>query len=112
MVLVHYGTLEEVGPSELRRLMSLRKELRRRGLRLRLWRKSDIIDGLEPAGARWGHVRARSEQEIHRAVTAISLLSRATPEITWTVYVEGNSGEIMLRGGRCFPLHHRSSQQQ
>ncbi|MEM2874680.1 MAG: hypothetical protein QW567_01455 [Candidatus Hadarchaeales archaeon] len=104
MVLVHYQTMEEVGPGELRTLRGLVKHLRRFGVNMRLWRKSDLLCGLRPAGARWGHVRARCEEEIRRTIAAISLLSRALPGITWSVYVEGNGGELMLRNGRCVAL--------
>jgi len=100
-MLIHYQTLEKVEPEELQKLKNMGKKLMKTGLRVKLWRKSDIFWGLEPAEARWGYAKARYEDEIHRWVSAISELSRVTPKLTWAVYVEGNGGETLLRGGRC-----------
>lgn len=101
VVLVHYQTIEEVAPEDVGRLKILMKGLRRAGIRMGLWRKSDLLLGLEPAGAVWGYGRAKCEEEIRRLMAAVTMFSRTIPWITWVVYVEGNGGEVMLRNGKC-----------
>ena len=69
--------------------------------RIKLWRKSDILEGLEPKGARWGFTRLRGNEDRLKVILTIRRLSQATPRLTWVVYDEGNSGrEVVLRGGR------------
>jgi hypothetical protein len=102
--LIHYQTLEAVGQEELRALCRIKdrfNEHRNFFDRIKLWRKSDILEGLEPKGARWGFTRAHGEQDRLKVILTIRRLSQATPRLTWIVYDEGNGGrEFVLRGGR------------
>ncbi len=66
MKLIHYQTLEPVNPEELRALSQIRNEYnagRAFNEKIKLWRKSDILDGIEPKDARWGFVRVQSDDE-------------------------------------------------
>jgi hypothetical protein len=101
--LIHYQTLEAVGKEEFRALCRIRDQFNERRSfldRIKLWRKSDILEGLEPRNARWGFTRACSKEERSKVILALRQLSRATPHLTWVVYEEGNGGEVLLRGGR------------
>jgi len=102
--LIHYQTLEAVGQEELQTLRRIKDRFNERRSffdRIKLWRKSDILEGLKPKGARWGFTRVRGEQDWLQVILTIRGLSQATPRLTWVVYDEGNGGrEVMLRGGR------------
>ena len=104
MKLVHYQTLETVNPEELQALRAIKEGFNeRRGFweRIKLWRKSDILDGLEPRGARWGFTRVRDDEDRLRVVLAMRRMSQATPRLTWVLYDEGDGGkEVVLKGGR------------
>jgi hypothetical protein len=101
--LIHYQTLEAVGKEELRTMCRIRDRFNERRSflnRIKLWRKSDILEGLEPRDARWGFTRACSKEERSKVILALRQLSQATPHLTWVVYEERNGGEVLLRGGR------------
>lgn len=103
MRLVHYQTLEAVGTEELQTLCRIRgwfNESRSFFDRVKLWRKSDIMDGLKPKDARWGFTRTRDEEDRSQLLSVIRRMSQATPHLTWVVYDDGNGGEFVLRGGR------------
>jgi hypothetical protein len=101
--LIHYQTLEAVGKEEFRALCRIKDSFNERRSfidRIKLWRKSDILDELEPRDARWGFTRACSKEERLKVILAIRQLSRATPHLTWVVYEEVNGREVFLRGGK------------
>lgn len=104
MDLIHYQTLEAVTPEELRALRAIKEQFnvgRSFSERVKLWRKSDILEGLEPLGARCGFTRVRDDEDRLLIISAIRQISAATPRLTWLLYDEGNGGrEIMLRGGK------------
>lgn len=104
MRLIHYQTLETVGPEELRALRALKEEFnsqRSFNERIKLWRKSDILEGLEPRDARWGFTQVRNDEERLRVVLLVQRMSAATPKLTWVLYDEGNGGrEVVLKGGK------------
>jgi hypothetical protein len=104
MGLIYYQTLETVGPEELRALRAIKEEFnaqRAFSERIKLWRKSDILEGLEPRDARWGFTRVRGDEERLRVVSAIHQMSAATPRLTWLLYDEGDGGrEVVLKGGK------------
>jgi len=101
--LVHYQTLEAVEPEELQRLLRIKtkfNEDRSFWERIKLWRKSDILQGLEPSGARWGFTRARDDEDKLKVFKTIREMSRTTPRLTWILYEESNGGkEVVLKGG-------------
>ena len=71
------------------------------GERIKLWRKADIVEGMEPGDARWGFTQARDEGEKLRVISTIRKMSAATPRLTWLIYDEENSGkEFTLKGGK------------
>jgi len=104
MELIHYQTLEAVGPDELQALRALKEEFnaqRAFNERIKLWRKSDILEGMEPRDARWGFTRVRDDEERLRVVLTVRRMSVATPRLTWVLYDEGDGGrEVVLRGGK------------
>ena len=104
MELIHYQTLETVGPEELRALRALKEEFnsqRSFNERIKLWRKSDILEGLEPRDARWGFTQVRNDEEKLRVILAVQRMSAATPKLTWVLYDEGDGGrEVVLKGGK------------
>ncbi|MGC8816452.1 MAG: hypothetical protein ACP5PX_01340 [Candidatus Hadarchaeum sp.] len=68
--------------------------------RIKLWRKSDLLNHLEPSGARWGFSRVKNEKDKMQLLSAIRTMSLATPRLTWIMYDESNGGdEIVLKGG-------------
>ena len=101
--MIHYQTLEPVRNDDLQILSRIRSKFnedRNFWERLKLWRKSDILEGLEPSEARWGFTRPRDDGDRLRIVTAIKEMSRVTPRLTWVLYEDGNGGkEIVLKGG-------------
>ena len=101
--LVHYQTLEAVEPEEMRQLVRIKARFNgERGFweRIKLWRKSDILERLEPSDARWGFTRARDDEDRLRLVLTIREMSQATPRLTWVLYDEGNGGkEVVLKDG-------------
>jgi hypothetical protein len=104
MRLIHYQTLEPVGPEELQALKRI-KERFNEGLgfwkRIKLWRKSDILEGLEPQESRWGFTQVQDEEERLRVLLTLKRMSEVAPGITWVVYDEGNGGtELIIRAGR------------
>jgi hypothetical protein len=104
MELIHYQTLEAVCPEELRALRALKEEFntqRSFNERIKLWRKSDILEGMEPRDARWGFTQVRNHEERLRVALAVRRMSAATPRLTWVLYDDGDGGrEVMLKGGR------------
>jgi len=104
MGLIHYQTLETVGPEELRALRAIKEEFNARRAfneRIKLWRKSDILEGMEPRGARWGCTRVRDNEDRLRIVLTVRRMSQATPNLTWLLCDEDNGGrEVVLKGGR------------
>ena len=104
MELIHYQTLEAVCPEELRALQALKEEFnaqRSFNERIKLWRKSDILEGMEPRDARWGFTQVRSHEERLRVALTVRRMSAATPRLTWVLYDEGDGGrEVMLKGGK------------
>lgn len=104
MGLIHYQTLEAVGPKELRALCAIKEQFnagRSFGERIKLWRKSDILEGLKPLGARCGFTRVRDDEDRLQVILALRRMSQATPRLTWLLYDEGNSGkENVLKGGK------------
>jgi hypothetical protein len=104
MELIHYQTLEAVGPDELQVLRVVKEEFnvqRAFNERIKLWRKSDILDGMEPRGARWGFTRARDDEERLRVVLTVRRMSAATPRLTWLLYDEGDGGrEVVIKAGK------------
>lgn len=104
MKLIHYQTLEPVAKSELRVLRRVKdgfNEGRCFWGRIKLWRKSDIVDGLEPRESRWGFTRVQDEEERLRVLLTLKRMSQMSPDVTWVVYDEGNGGgELVLRAGR------------
>ncbi len=104
MELIHYQTLEAVCPEELRALRALKEEFnaqRSFNERIKLWQKSDILEGMEPRDARWGFTRVRNHEERLRVALTVRRMSVATPRLTWVLYDEGDGGrEVMLKGGR------------
>ncbi|MFH1821414.1 MAG: hypothetical protein ABH852_03095 [Methanobacteriota archaeon] len=103
MKLVHYQTLEAVEPEELRQLVRIKARFNgERGFweRIKLWRKSDILEKLEPSGARWGFTRTRDDEDRLRLVLTLREMSQATPRLTWVLCDECNGGkEVVLKGG-------------
>ncbi|MEM3420630.1 MAG: hypothetical protein QW315_00020 [Candidatus Hadarchaeum sp.] len=103
MKLVHYQTLESVTPDELKQLIRIKEkfnENRSYWERIKLWRKSDILDRLEPSGARWGFSRVKSERDKMQLLSVLRMMSLATPRLTWIMYDESNGGcEMVLKGG-------------
>ncbi len=103
MKLIHYQTLEDVGEEELRLLLRIKSKFNEdRGFwdRIKLWRKSDILNGLEPSDARWGFTRAKDGDDRRRLILAIRNMSKTTPRLTWVLYDDNNGGkEIVLKGG-------------
>lgn len=103
MKLIHYQTLEAVAPEELRRLVRIKAKFNEDRCfweRIKLWRKSDILERLKPNGARWGFTRARDDKDRLRLVLTLREMSQATPRLTWVMYDEGNGGkEVVLKGG-------------
>ena len=101
--LIHYQTLEPVKNGDLQilsRVKSKFNEDRNFWERLKLWRKSDILEGMEPSEARWGFTRPRDEGDRQRVILAVREMSRATPRLTWLLYEDGNGGkETVLKGG-------------
>ncbi len=101
--LVHYQTLEAIEPEELRQLTRIKakfNEDRSFWERIKLWRKSDILERLEPSSARWGFTQARDDEDRLRLLLTIREMSQATPRLTWVLYDEDNGGkEVILRGG-------------
>ena len=104
MELIHYQTLEAVDPEELRALRALKEEFNSQRSfkeRIKLWRKSDILEGLEPRDARWGFTQVRNDEEKLRVILAVQRMSAATPRLTWVLYDEGDGGrEVVLKGGK------------
>jgi len=104
MGLIHYQTLETVAPEELRALRAIKEEFNvRRAFseRIRLWRKSDILEGMEPCGARWGFTRVRDDEDKLRIVLTVRRMSQATPHLTWLLCDEGDGNrEVVLKGGK------------
>ena len=104
MELIHYQTLEAVGPEELRTLQTIKEEFnaqRSFNERIKLWRKSDILEGMEPRDARWGFTHARDDEERLRVVLTVRRMSAATPQLTWLLYDEGDGGkEVVLKAGK------------
>ncbi|HID60806.1 MAG TPA: hypothetical protein EYP46_02970 [Hadesarchaea archaeon] len=104
MRLVHYQTLEAVAGEELQALQRIRSrfnEHRSFVERIKLWRKSDILEELEPKDARWGFSRLHGDKDKPQLLSTLRRMSRATPRLTWVLYDEDNGGEeVMLRGGR------------
>ena len=77
--MIHYQTLEPVRNDDLQILSRIRSKFnedRNFWERLKLWRKSDILEGLEPSEARWGFTRPRDDGDRLRIVTAIKEMSR------------------------------------
>jgi hypothetical protein len=104
MKLIHYQTLESIGPEEFQALRRIKEQFNEgRGFwkRIKLWRKSDLLEGLEPRESRWGFTRIEDEQERLRLLLTIKRMSEATPGVTWVVYDESNGGtELVIRAGR------------
>ena len=104
MGLIHYQTLETVGPEELRALRVIKEEFnaqRTFSERIKLWQKSDILEGMVPRGARWGFTRVRDDEDRLRIVLTIRCMSWATPHLTWLLCDEGDgSREVVLKGGK------------
>ena len=104
MGLIHYQTLETVGPEELRALRAIKEEFnaqRTFSERIKLWRKSDILDGMEPRGARWGFTRVQDDWDRLRIVLTVRRMSQATPHLTWLLCDEDDSSrEVVLKGGK------------
>ncbi len=104
MRLVHYQTLEPLSEEDLKVLRRIKEQFNEnKGFweRIKLWRKGDIIDELEPRDSRWGYTRVRNEEERQRLLWVLRQMSAATPGITWVIYDEGNGGsELLLRGGK------------
>jgi len=102
--LIHYQTLEPVNPDELQTLRAVKEEFNAsRGFneRIKLWRKDDILDCLEPGEARWGFTQVRNEEEKLRVVSVMKRMSEATPRLTWVLYDEGDGGrEVVLKAGK------------
>ena len=104
MGLIHYQTLETVGPGELRALRAIKEEFNARRAfseRIKLWPKSDILEGMEPPGARWGSTRVQDDEDRLQIVLTIRRMSQATPHLTWLLCDEGDGGrEVVLKGGK------------
>jgi hypothetical protein len=104
MRLIHYCSLEPLDQEDLQRIAKIKEDYngeRSFWDRIKLWRKSDIIDGLEPAEARWGFTRVRSEDERKRLMLALARISQVTPHVTWIIFDDGNGGgEILMRAGK------------
>jgi hypothetical protein len=101
--LIHYQTLEAVEEEDLKLISMVKSrfnEDRSFWERLKLWRKSDMLNDLEPREARWGFTRPRDEEDRRRIMEAIREISSVTPRLTWVVYEDGNGGkEVVLKGG-------------
>lgn len=108
MGLVYYQTVETVGPEELRALRAIKGKFnagRSFSERIKLWRKGDILEGMEPRDARWGFTQVRDEEEKFRVISAIREMSAATPSLTWLLYDEDdNHGGLVIKGGK---THHK-----
>jgi hypothetical protein len=104
MRLIHYQTLEPLGEEELRSIRKIKEEFNEgKGFwdRIKLWRKADILEGLEPEDSRWGYTRIQREEDRQAVLLTLKRMSEATPQTTWVVYDEGNGGvELVLRGGK------------
>jgi len=104
MRLIHYQTLEPLDEEDLRILRKIKEEFNEgRGFwdRIKLWRKGDIIDELEPKDSRWGYTRIQREEDRERVLLTLKRMSEATPQTTWVLYEEGNGGtELILRRGK------------
>jgi hypothetical protein len=104
MELIHYQTLEAVGPDELQALRVVKGEFnaqRAFNERIKLWRKSDILDGMEPRDARWGFTRARDDEDRLLVVLTVRRMSAATPRLTWLLYDDGDGGrEVVIKAGK------------
>lgn len=102
MRLVHYQTIEPL--KELHALQKIKEEFNQGKNfwdRIKLWKKGDIIDELEPKESRWGYTRVAGEEEYHLLFNTLRRMSEATPGVTWVIYDEGNGGtELLLRGGK------------
>lgn len=104
MRLIHYLSLDPLDEEDIQRIAKIKEEYNGEKSfwdRIKLWKKSDIIDGLEPGGARWGFTRVRSDAERAKLMNALKKISEVTPQTTWVVFDDGDGGkEIMLRGGK------------
>jgi hypothetical protein len=102
--LIHYQTLEPLREEELQALRRIKEQYNEnRGFweRIKLWRKGDILSGLEPQDSRWGYTRVRNEEDRQRLLLTLKRMSEATPNTTWIVYDDGDGGsELLLRGGK------------
>ncbi|MEW6222940.1 MAG: hypothetical protein AB1476_06560 [Candidatus Hadarchaeota archaeon] len=104
MRIVHYQTLEPVGSEDLAAIRRIREGFNDgKGFwdRIKLWRKSDVLEGLQPRESRWGFTRAKSEKGKLALLGTLQRISEATPGLTWVIYDDGNGGkELILKGGR------------
>lgn len=100
---LHYQTEEPVTPDELELLKRIKEDYnvmhRLSSRRIRLWRKSDILECLEPRDAVWGFTTVRDDGE--SVVRTIKEMSRAAPRLTWILYDEGSNGgrEAVIKNG-------------
>ncbi len=97
-------SLDPLDEEDIQRIAKIKEEYNEEKSfwdRIKLWRKSDIIEGLEPGEARWGFTRVRSDAELAKLMNALKKISEVTPQTTWIIFDDGDSGkEIMLRGGK------------
>ena len=104
MGFVHYQTREAVAREELQTLRAIKEQFnagRSFNGRIKLWRKADILEGMEPGDARWGFTQVRDKGEKLLVISTIRKMSAATPRLTWLLYDEGNCGrEFVLKGGK------------
>jgi hypothetical protein len=104
MKLIHYQTLEPVVKEELQSIRRVREPFNEgRGYwkRIKLWKKSDILEGLEPQESRWGFTQVEDDEERLRVLLTIKRMSEVAPRVTWIVYDEGNGGgELVLKAGK------------
>lgn len=104
MRLIHYQSLEPLGEEDMQRIAKIKEEYNKKKSfwdRIKLWRKSEIVNEMEPGEARWGFTRVRSEAERDRLIETLKKISEATPQTTWVIFDDGDGGaEIVMRSGR------------
>jgi hypothetical protein len=98
---IHYQSLEGVKHEEMESIRRITGEYNRgmpQGKRVKLWKKSDILECLTPKDARWGFTRVNDERELKSFLRTLKSVSDMTPGISWLIYEEESGKEFMLKG--------------
>jgi hypothetical protein len=104
--MLHYQTEEAVRTGEFELLKEVMHKYnaprRSSGERIKLWRKSDILNCLTPADALWGFTKIQDDADRELVLKAIREMSVVVPRLTWIIFEEnGQAGnkEAILRNG-------------